>query len=471
MNTNAVLALLALSSLAGPANAATVPDAAFFQSVGAKALATKAAPGIALAVLRGGQIVYEGGFGSADVSKARPVDAATPFAIGSLTKQFTATAVMMLVQDRKLSLDDRVAKFVPALPNAKDTTIKMLLNQTSGLHNYPFLKEHTWPTQGPIALSRILAILATDKPDFAPGTQWEYSNANYATLAAVVEKASGVPLARFLRQRVFAPLNMQESAFGYAAQQQEHPAIGYAAGKPEVPPLSLDLFSGAGGVISSAHDMALWDRALLNGALLPRPSVERMWTAGALSDGSRVNYAMGWVPTTVGGHREVWHNGLAPGVGGYCYNAVFPDDGLAVVVLTNGFGAQGLPERMVARIAAAYGIASPVSEGAKVKASSPDHPTIDALARAFWNQLAAGSLRRDALTPQFSAALTPALLTETQQGIGSLGKLKAMTFESSSEKSGYTLYRYALTFESGAVHHWTLAISPDRKIAGSFLSP
>ena len=399
MRVFAIAAWFSFVAIVMPLDAGAAPEAAFFAGVGNRALASGAAPGIALAVVSHGQVVYEGGFGFADVASRVPVTAATRFAIGSLTKQLTAAAIQLLADRGKLSLDDPLAKYVPSLPNAAQITLRMLLDQNSGLHNYPKLAEHDWPTTGVIATSKIIAILSSDKPDFPPGSRWEYSNANYAALAAVVEKVAGEPLSDFLAAEIFTPLQMRQSAFGYGAQAAI--AVGYVGKSPEIPPLSLDLFSGAGAAVSSAHDFALWDIALLGGTLRPKSYLDRVWSDGVVANGERAGrYTRGWVITQLAGHRELWHNGLAPQVGGYCYNAVFPDDGLAVVVFTNGFGADGLPERMSQEIAAVYGIGTaPVTTAAATPAPH-DSRAVDALAHAFWDQLAAGTVKRENLTAE-----------------------------------------------------------------------
>jgi CubicO group peptidase (beta-lactamase class C family) len=214
-----ILCCLALFGLAArPLSAAPLPDAAFLQGIGSRALATGAAPGIAFAVAYKGRIVYEGGFGFANVAANDAITANTPFAIGSLSKQLTAAAIMLLVRERKLSLSDDLSNYVPSLPGAGRITLRML---------------HAWPTQGAIPLASLLAILSTDTLDFSPGAKWEYSNSNYAALAAVVERVSGVPFGAFLRTQIFEPLHMTASDFGYAAQQSGAVAIGYVNGKPK----------------------------------------------------------------------------------------------------------------------------------------------------------------------------------------------------------------------------------------------
>ncbi len=467
---NRALCCLALFGLAArPPSAAPPPDAAFLQSIGSRALATGAAPGIALAVTYKGRIVYEGGFGFANVAAKDPVTANTRFAIGSLTKQLTAAAIVLLVQERKISLGDDISKYVPSLPGAGRITLRMLLDQDSGLHDYPWLREHAWPTQGAIPLASVVALLAADKLDFPPGTKWEYSNANYAALAAVVERVSGIPFGTFLRAQIFEPLHMTASDFGYAAQQSGAVAVGYVNGEAETRPLSLDLYSGAGGAVSSVHDLALWDLALMRGALLSTSYLAQVWQDGIPVGRGTERYTMGWVLVTVAGHRELWHNGLTPGAGGYCYNAIFPDDGLAVVILTNGFGATGLPERMAREVATAYGIGTPSQPAALPTIPPGNVPAVDMLVRAFWNQLATGSVDRSKLTSEFSAALTPQLLARVQQGIALLGQLNSFTFSGKSATNGLRTYRYTLTFASGAEHEWDVSITRDGKIAASGL--
>ncbi|HEX6964683.1 MAG TPA: serine hydrolase domain-containing protein [Gemmatimonadaceae bacterium] len=330
------------------------PSPAAFDSIAAWAAGTHTAPGFTMIVVFRGQVPYVRSFGVADVAAKAPVTPDTRFAIGSLSKQFVAVSILKLAEEGRLSLDDPLSKYLPAMPNAQQITVRELLYQTSGLHNFPRTDEHHWPLHGVIPPDSLFAILATDKPDFAPGTAWEYSNTNYAVLAEIVAKVSGMPYGLYLQRRIFTPAQMFTSGSGYVSQAgTATPYQGKAPFRKE-PSLSLDLFYGAGDVVSTASDLAKWDLALMNGTLLDDSSMRELWTAGTLSDGKPVNYAMGFVPTTLDGHREVWHNGLTPGAGGYCFNAIFPDDGLAVIVLSNGAYFSGKPERIARDVLEAY---------------------------------------------------------------------------------------------------------------------
>jgi CubicO group peptidase (beta-lactamase class C family) len=357
IRTFAVLTLLALAvpSFAGAAEVAD-PSAATFDAIAARASAKNGAPGFAFVVVHRGRTVYARGFGLADVARNQPVTPDTRFVIGSVSKQFTAAAVLQLRDAGKLRLDDPLARYLPAMPNANAITLRMLLNQTSGLHNYPSTLEHEWPLTGAIAPERIFAILATDRPDFEPGARFEYSNTNYAALAGVVARASGMTYDAYLHANIFAPLGMSSSGAGLAAQKLPHatPYTGTTVYAVPTPIISLDLFYGAGSVVVSANDLARWDTALMHGALLAPRSMHDLWTPARLESGRETTYAMGFVPQTLVGHREVWHNGLSPNAGGYCYNALFPDDDLGVIVLSNGYDFAERPETIVREVIDAY---------------------------------------------------------------------------------------------------------------------
>lgn len=206
-------------------NAALASAVARFDEIGATAMASQTAPATSIAVLRDGNVIYARGFGFSNIAAKTPATPATTYAIGSISKQFGAAAILLLAQDGKLSIDDPLSKFVEGFPEG--ITIRNLLNQTSGLHNYPNLAEHNWPTSGAIETEQILTILRTDKPDFEPGTRWEYSNTNYALLTAVVEKVSGMSYGAFLQSRIFGPLDMASSGYGNAATLKLDPATPY----------------------------------------------------------------------------------------------------------------------------------------------------------------------------------------------------------------------------------------------------
>ncbi|MGI4827411.1 MAG: serine hydrolase domain-containing protein, partial [Janthinobacterium lividum] len=301
-----------------------------FDTIGQRIFEQKRAPGFAFLVSVGGSVVFAKGYGVANIPADEPATPETAFAIGSLTKQFTAAAVLLLQEESKLSLEDRLESYIPGLPNGSYITLRMLLNQTSGLHNFPNTREHNWPRQGIIRPDQLIDLLRTDKPDFAPGERWAYSNTNYAMLAKVISQVSGVSYGKFLTTRIFGPLGMDQTSDGFLAQEgiatpYEWTGTSFAAAEP---PLSLDLFYGAGSLVSTVQDISRWNMALLSHQLLNAELLRNLWTGGRLAGGQPVGYAMGFVLSMIGSHRQVWHNGYTPRAGGYCFNAIFPDDRL-----------------------------------------------------------------------------------------------------------------------------------------------
>ncbi|HEX5435590.1 MAG TPA: serine hydrolase domain-containing protein [Gemmatimonadaceae bacterium] len=458
----------AISTTLG-ACSAQQPTRATFDSIGAQALGTGLAPGFSMAIVHDGAVVYTRGFGLADMQQQTAVTPQTRFAIGSVSKQLAAVSVLWLAEHGKLSLGNRLSRYLPRMPSARRITVRELLNQTSGLHNFPRTTEHDWPTQGTIAPSALFAILQTDTPDFAPGTRWEYSNTNYATLAFIVSKVSGMPYTGFLQRHIFEPLHMSASGAGFAAQSGTATPYSGAAPFTKQHAVSLDLFYGAGGIVSTAPDLARWDVALMHRTLLDARSMHDLWTAGQLANGTRVNYAMGFVPATLEGHREVWHNGLAPGAGGYCFNAIFPDDGLAVIVLSNGANFTGVPERMTRQVLEAFFPSARAAQRAFTPAAGED-TVITTRAREWLHRLQTGDVDRSQLTPQANTAFTPAVLAQAKQQFSALGAPTAFQYAGKTVNGAYSQYRYRVTVASGA-QQWLFTLDAHGKIAGLRLVP
>jgi CubicO group peptidase (beta-lactamase class C family) len=458
---NPALANLALANLA-LANLALANLDGFAQQT----LANSLTPGFSFVVEYKGKPVFAKGYGLSDIAKQAPVTPDTRFAIGSVSKQFVAVSILKLAEEGKLSLDDPLARYLPTLPNAPKITVRMLLNQTSGLHNYPNTREHPWPTQGSIAPEALFAIMATDTPNFEPGTLYEYSNTNYAALAGIVAKVSGISLAEFLAQRIFKPLGMTASGSGFEAQPGIALAYDGLAPYQRQDDLSLDLFYGAGSIVSTANDLARWDDALLHGAVLKPESMRLLWTAGALPDGKPNDYAMGFVSATLDGHREVWHNGLTPGAGGYCYNAIFLDDDLAVVILSNGAKFMGQPEALVKQtLEAFFPPVQPASTPIAATVAPKEDPAVTALARKLYVQFMDGKVDTTLFTPTAAAAFTPALLAKTQPVFRQLGQPKKLLLVSRRDVDGGTAFNYLATFEIAELH-LLIVIAPDGKVAG-----
>jgi D-alanyl-D-alanine carboxypeptidase len=470
----AMLGILCGGPLAQSAQPNQKLEASALNEIATRVYKEGAAPGFAFLVWGRGSGLAAG-YGYADLASKTMVSAGTRFAIGSITKQFTAACVLLLAQQGKLSLDDKLARYVPEMPNASQITLRMLLNQDSGLHNYPNTREHDWPTAGSIPPEKIIAILKTDKPDFAPGEKWEYSNTNYAVLAYIVERVSGMPYADFLRKNIFTPLEMTSSGSGFAAQANTATPYEGSPGKfrPAQPPISLDLAYGAGSIVSTVTDLARWDAALIEGKLLNAESMHALWTNGTLPNGQPVHYAMGFVVDKIGSHREIWHNGFTPKAGGYCLNAIFPDDDLFIIVLSNASqdSFRGKPEQIVKEVLALYdpSVAEP-KEAPPASGPVQDDPAVNALAMKIWDQMNSEKLDRSLLSPEMNAAMTPELLAQVASQLQGMGQLEKLRLLEKTAMNGGTNYVYDAQFSSG-MHKIQIFMTADGKVGGYRLLP
>lgn len=315
------------------------------------ALKSSNAPGAAVLVLKNGHAVFERGYGVTDLQTLRRIDAHTNFRLASVTKQFTAMAIMLLVREGKLSYETRLSDIFPDFPESgKLITIRNLLNHTSGLPDYedlmPKFNSRTSGDQIPqIQDAEVFELLkhqGTTK--FAPGTQWDYSNSGYVVLGLIVAKASGKPFGEFLRERFFAPLKMDQTiAYQKGKNAVQNRAFGHSMvngvwRQTDQSPTSATL--GDGGVYSSLVDLAKWDRALREHALLGAAEVQAALTPVSVPDGSPKEpdgspaaYGFGWFLNPYKGHSRMWHYGET--VGFRTAIQRFPADKLTIIILCN----------------------------------------------------------------------------------------------------------------------------------------
>ncbi len=326
-----------LAILPCAASASGAPDLrADVAKIANEVLASTGAPAASIAVVRGGEIVLAEAFGNERLQPSTPARAETRYAIGSISKQFTAAAILLLVEDKKLSLDDPVVRFLPNLPRAKDVRVRDLLAHTSGYQDYwpqdyvpPFMRSEIRPAD-------LVERWAGRGLDFEPGTQWQYSNTGYAIAGLIVEKLAGESLFSFLEKRIFAPLGM-DGVVDLDHGRPEGTASGYTRfglGPLRSAPLEgRGWLFAAGELAMPARDLAKWDLCVMDRRLLALSSWSEMQTEVLLTSGLGTNYGLGLAISKVGQRRELEHGGSISGF--VAANRVFPDDHAAVIVLTN----------------------------------------------------------------------------------------------------------------------------------------
>ncbi len=291
----------------------------------------------AVRVSQRGHILLNQGYGAADRAQGRPNTPRTAFQIASISKQFTAAAVLLLHEHGDLSVHDHLRERLAGCPAAWDSiTLHHLLTHTSGIGHWP-----DFPTLSlfePLARASLLSTIQAAPLRFAPGTQWAYSSPGYVLLAHLVEQSVGTPLATYLARHIFATLGMSRTGVGTVAPRPEHAATGYSGGR-RTSVFDLDnLGVGTGDIWSTAEDMARWNRGLLAGEVLSADLLRTMFTPHAdtgdtLPGGEPMWYGYGWFLAEMHGRRLVFHPG--DNAGFHAFNACLPDDNAAVIVLTN----------------------------------------------------------------------------------------------------------------------------------------
>jgi CubicO group peptidase (beta-lactamase class C family) len=294
-------------------------------------------PGVSVIVRSKGKVLLEKGYGLANLEHNIKINKDTVFRLGSITKQFTAVAILMLAEQGKLSLDDTLKQYIPEMSKlAGGITIAQLLNHSSGLTNYTNLPG--WDEEQEEHLSSGQMIdLFKDKPlDFEPGSAWNYSNTGYFLLGVIIEKASGETYADYVENHIFQALGMRESFYGGASKIINNRASGYDAtddGWVNAPYLSMTQPYAAGSLLSSVGDLAIWIDAINNHRLISKTFTDRAHTKAILTDGSEVEYGFGWRLATLRGSQTIEHNG---GINGFSTSSVYlPKEDLYVAVLSN----------------------------------------------------------------------------------------------------------------------------------------
>lgn len=336
----AALLLHALFLLQSSASA-TTPDAARADAIVQQALQGERAVGISVAVMRGSEMTYSKAYGFADLEFEVEADEQTMFRIGSLTKQFTAAAILRLAERGKLAVDDPLTKFLPDYPtHGHEITLRHLLTHTSGVHSYTALGREWALVQARELSDDELVALWRDLPlDFAPGARWSYSNSGYYLLGMVIEKVSGSSYADFLRETFFEPLELSRTRYDSNFEVIPNRAQGYAFEEGRLwndRLLGMSQPGAAGGLMSTASDLVRWQHALVTGKVVTPESYLEMTTPFLLDDGHETGYGMGLLLETHVGQPCVWHGGSIPGFHSVLLH--FPGEELSIGVISNSEG-------------------------------------------------------------------------------------------------------------------------------------
>ncbi len=411
----------------------------------ADTLATTGVPSASIAIVKDGQIAYLQAYGNARLEPQTPAKPEMRYSIGSISKQFTVTAILLLQEEGKLSLDDKVGRFVPDLTRANEVTIRQLLSHTSGYQDF-WPQDYAMPfILQPTTAESILDRWARKPLDFDPGTQWQYSNTNFVIAGVIVEKASGMPFIQFLREKVLAPAGIKNAA---DTDQEKLGAgdptgyIRYGLGplRP-APEEGKGWMFAAGELAMSAEDLARWDISIINQKVMKPSSYREFETEVLLKNGVGTRYGLGVDVGEQSGHRMLSHGGEVSGF--TAENIVFPDDRIAVVALTNQDAASA-----AGRIA--RGIA-----GSLLMTDDPTARKRLEQARAIFDALQHGTIDRSLSTEDANFYFSEQALKDFASGFAPLGSPQEFSQVSQELRGGMTMRAYRIKFPTKALRAWT----------------
>lgn len=421
-------------------------NAALDKSIAAT-LAASGAPSVSVAVVENGEIAYAKAFGKANIAENRPADTSTRYAIGSVSKQFTAAALLLLEEQGKISLDDKVSKYYPELTRAGEVTIRELLSHTSGYEDYA-PQDYLIPAwTHPIAPREILDQWGKKPLNFDPGTRWQYSNTNYVIAGQIFEKVSGQSLLTFLREKIFQPLGMNTPGDISGHEPTDASAYTrYALGPPRpVAREGTGWYFAAGELAMTPSDLARWDRAFLEKKILSARSWEEFTTEVKLKDGKSTHYALGLDLGDWNGTPMISHTGEVSGF--LTLNAVFPAKGVAVAVCSNedGINLIGPLARQIEDIVMG---AAQENELAQV--------------RGILDGLRQGRVDRALFTDDANSFFNDVVLKDYSKSLDRLGKLEDLTKTSEQQRGGMTHRRYRAQYEKKTLT-LNIYVMPDGK--------
>lgn len=332
-------------------------------------------PGATVIVIKDGKTLLRKGYGIANLAKAEKLQADHVMRLGSITKQFTAVAILQLVEAGKINLNEAITTYFPDFPeSAKQITVEHLLTHTSGIPSYTGKPGFMEAAGKDISVQEMLDSFKNDALEFEPGTAWKYNNSGYFLLGALIEKVSGESYANYVARHLFEPLGMKHTAYENVERHPQSKALGYSKRSEKFEPsikISMSQPYAAGSLCSNVDDLALWDAAVRAGKLLKAEHWQRAFTSYKLKNGQDTNYGYGWGVGQFEGQPMLSHGGGIPGFSTFALS--LPRDHVYVAVLTNADGGLAQPEMVASRLAASA-IGKPIPD---FKAIQLDEKALD----------------------------------------------------------------------------------------------
>ena len=455
MNRFALMSLAVALVIVLPAAAQMTPELKARVDAAVQEVVTKTGvPSASVGIVLGDRIVYTQAFGDATLKPEVKATAAMTYPIGSVSKQFTAACILLLQQDGKLTLDDTVSRWFPGLTRANQVTLRELLSHTSGYEDYA-PQDYTIPAwTRPTDPAKLVAEWAGKPLDFDPGTQWQYSNTNFVLAALIVEKASGMPYFEYLEQRVLKPLGLTQALNLDTDRGRIEPQGYERRALAPLRPATLEApgwYFGDASLSMPVAELLKWDLSIMDRTLLSPASYDALETSVKLKDGSDSHYGLGMFSGVQKGHKIFEHSGE---VGGFVSeNQVFPDDKLAIAVLTNQEASDAAS--LIARALVPLLLPVPVVVG---------DASAEQQMKVIFSRLQRAQIDRTLFSPDANFYFSQPTLDDFSSSLQPLGSITAVKQTNTSLRGGMVFREMKVTFSGGSAVEVTTYTLPDGKL-------
>ena len=424
--------------------------------IAAGVMEQRGVPSASIAVIQHGKLVFTHAYGRAHIDPNKPATPEMRYSIGSISKQFTAAAILILQEQGKLKLDDPVGKYVPDLTRGNEITIRQVLSHTSGYQDYWPEDYLMTPMQKPTTAQYILDTWAKKPLDFEPGTQWQYSNTNYVIAGLIVEKVSGQKLMEFLGEHIFHPLGMksvydtdQDKLTSTDATAYIRAALGPLRPAPKE---GRNWMFAAGELAMTPHDLALWNESLIAQSILKPESYKEMFTSIKLKDGKDSHYGLGVFLRSFNGHRVIEHSGEVTGF--VAESIILPDDGVSVIVLTNHMA----------------GGASQIGQMIADAVAGIQQGPAEVQALTIYRGLQQGKIDRSLLAPNLSDYFDAQTIEDFKTSLSPLGEPLTFSQTGESLRGGMTERSFRIVYPARRLSLSTYTY-PDGKLEQYLIAP
>ncbi len=463
LRTTLLLACLGASLAARAGEAVTPEQAKHIAADVATVLHDSPASGAVIAVARDGHIVYRQAYGQRDRERNSPVTVDTHYEIGSITKQFTAAAILQLQEAGKLKLDDKVSVYLPDAPHAGEVTLRQLLSHTSGLPEYLDAMDADHTIDKPASFAQLMAHIAGKPLDFAPGSHWSYSNTGYAMLGRIIEVLTHGSYRHYIQTHLLDPAGMTQT---YTVADEAHlpdMALGYTRDNGRIVRAGIigDSVGGpAGFLVSTVADLQKWNVALQGGKIVSPADYALMHTSVKTTEGGDAGYGFGLFVDSIDGQPRIGHTGGS--LGFTTANEYFPEQGVQIIAFTNGKDDPEPGERITTAV---YETLYPAIAAAAMRPAAGEDTATTAAAKAVFLQWQRGEPDAAQLSAKLAAKMQAGLAKRMGANLQPYGQPSAFVFKGQRTVAKLHWFDYVIYFGAGSRLPFSLGIDSDGKVA------